>query len=1603
MLRKVLATILIAIILTSYFSIALTFRAYGAEETDALTALKFIEEELRKGKILSSSITEACFVIPEGFPVELAQRLWFFISQLVSMGFSEEEMRRTMKGANDILKLPARIDYELKDYMIIPEYEEIYISRNGDGGISVDIPYKIVGNDGSEGDASSIKYEGNGTNVFHVLRRYPKKRTYLVRCVDPDSYAFTFIDLKTGEVFNKTARIKIGLFSNISQGYFVGNFLVAVPGHFEDTREVVGSQVSEFRVLLPAYDPIVVDTSISSTRVGIGDTITITAQIRNPQEIKGSYSILLGARPSDNDAFEAWAPPPGPAPLVPLYLKAKKPGVYTITIYFAVVEPSSLDVVFWNRAKAVTYTIEVLPEPPKLEIKLSSQVAAKFANFTITLVNKGGQKARDVTLFITGDVDRKVLDIGTIVGLWSKNVVTKLLSPIAKVNVTVVYHDEEGKRYANTALTTISTSNFVAPEEWRTYIIEVEGYNETKRVFIPGYQGATHLKLCFMTTGMMPEYLQDFYGVKLIPISPDGFTLTLENASDISKMGKTLNVRYALIAVKPGFLYERVLREDDVKRLFSINEDEKLEPSKIPSNYEIKLLKEEVLNQSELVTVSDEFYEWLKYNGWEDYNYKYEDIGETKWDLDKAATRVSHGKEIELVYRPLAYGGGDLVQGVLIRNYAACDIEYELEVFSGPMRASPEKHTIGVSAFSSVPLQLVQLEDIDCPVFINLKHGDRVVATLQVSFRSGKLPEFWRGFWDGFVSKGWGIIVTCRIMIIVGFMLPPKWATATSLGIVVTGIAMNILEIWTDVHNTLAAMDLLVELADVCEGRAKEYREVKMFQHSDELFELAQACRQGANDINDNLLFNILSDLALDVSWDEIRIAFGLKEQPSMRNRDYRVGYATGRVVGAIVSCAAYVTTFYMVVNRIKAERIGGKPLGIKEILRIVGGGIWNWITPAIFDALLKLKGSLHKAVDLLLGNKYSWRFRDMVGNLIEGMSDPLMTKETLEIASGLSKQVLENVPSEESSSKILDAIGTIIEHYSLDDFREKDGIIVRSIVSIWIKDGDGAIESLNSWLGTNVENLAKMRTLDEILMAIEGDAAIGIGVKLGGIADNYFNIKCEYGESFAGAFLDIVLRNPDALEEVLARLNVFVFEERLRRATLNKGEDCNLRMGEGNELKPGTYVAKIYWKYGEKSGVMEFPVVKEVESNRVSISRDQVDQVLKEIGQDWAEILVTKAEFLDYRLFFPKEFSVGGIEMKLNIYGNEVEFNGRSYGFKLLQTNVHGGKIRVNAEFEAKNLKTGEKLVLFFRQDGKVGMVLGGRPYYIEGIKVDKALNWVEITYSEGNAEYSFNLKPLSEQICRYACEILLREGEGRSSIGLKEELRRLLGYDAGVELEEGMGSKYGIIVSFDNGRKAYTGTNRLVITVPEGVSKIEWIKIVSIKERTPSLLHEVIEAGGDPKKVSHQIGEAGERIVILGYGEVNYQKDILVALSEKTGIPLNELEDKVVFNHRGGGGMVDGEIKADEDIVVDGKMVFKKGEVIAIIEMESTVTGRSLEDLCDGAIKDLRNHLQLDNYKNIRYGVAMGFSYDPVQVLAEELGKPPLIRVYTRGELEG
>ncbi|MEM2058074.1 MAG: hypothetical protein QXO76_07495, partial [Thermoproteota archaeon] len=89
---------------------------------------------------------------------------------------------------------PVRISYELKNYVIILKYDEVRVIRSNDGSISVEIPYKVVDGSGKDIDASSIKYESNGATLFHVLHRYPKKRTYLVRVIDPNAYTLTFFE-----------------------------------------------------------------------------------------------------------------------------------------------------------------------------------------------------------------------------------------------------------------------------------------------------------------------------------------------------------------------------------------------------------------------------------------------------------------------------------------------------------------------------------------------------------------------------------------------------------------------------------------------------------------------------------------------------------------------------------------------------------------------------------------------------------------------------------------------------------------------------------------------------------------------------------------------------------------------------------------------------------------------------------------------------------------------------------------------------------------------------------------------------------------------------------------------------------------------------------------------------------------------------------------------------------------------------------------------------------------------------------------------------------------------------------------------------------------
>lgn len=62
-----------------------------------------------------------------------------------------------------------------------------------------------------------------------------------------------------------------------------------------------------------------------------------------------------------------------------------------------------------------------------------------------------------------------------------------------------------------------------------------------------------------------------------------------------------------------------------------------------------------------------------------------------------------------------------------------------------------------------------------------------------------------------------------------------------------------------------------------------------------------------------------------------------------------------------------------------------------------------------------------------------------------------------------------------------------------------------------------------------------------------------------------------------------------------------------------------------------------------------------------------------------------------------------------------------------------------------------------------------------------------------------------------------------------------------------------------------------------------------------------------------------------------------------------------------------------------------------------------KAWKGLREGTCEDLKKHVKLDNYKNVKYGIAVGFFYDPADVLAGEKSSLGIkIEVYTRDEIE-
>lgn len=583
-----------------------------------------------------------------------------------------------------------------------------------------------------------------------------------------------------------------------------------------------------------------------------------------------------------------------------------------------------------------------------------------------------------------------------------------------------------------------------------------------------------------------------------------------------------------------------------------------------------RFVGEKVYNET--MWVSSEEYEQLARLGWRRGNSIFIDSGEADWEYTVTSRAFGECKSIKLFYNPLKINRGELLHGVALRNYANNNVSYSLRLKTATShflfftQTSESSGSITLNKTSIGSVLLVQREPAVGEAVLELVKDGRVVAAVKVPLAL-KTAMFWKGFWDGLLTKLPGIAITAGVMVAASFLIPKayvRYAYYLMLGI---GVLSNLVEAASDIGEVYKAREEMLALAEAFEKRAVEFLAKGSVEHAAECMELAMASRREANETMSNMGLNVLSNLAVGVSLDEIRIALGLKE-PIAENeleKQYRIGYAKGRVTGAIVSCALYVTLFVMV-NRVKAEKIGQR-LTPSQMVKALVRGVYNWITPAVWDAITlvwgRIRGSIGRIVDILLGNKYSKKFGEAIGSLLEKVGgDFSIIEEALDASSRLSKQVLENVPSRESAGKILDVIGLVFEEHSLDELRVKGSRVVRVIVSVWAGCGDEAVESIGgafrksrmfgeellNWLGLGDQgSMPKAARLISRIVELNPEELENIGRALAKTGESFENglrlintyliVKEGYGDTVARAFLNTIVKDPKLLNTWHANL----------------------------------------------------------------------------------------------------------------------------------------------------------------------------------------------------------------------------------------------------------------------------------------------------------------------------------------------------------------------------------------------------------------------------------------------------------------------------------
>ncbi|MGB9760255.1 MAG: hypothetical protein ACPLZG_10555, partial [Thermoproteota archaeon] len=1142
--HKLLTILLILIILSSEFSIPIksTFSndTYKPKLENIEDNIKFIQEQLEKGAPHEGPLLERSYVVPEGMSAEEADKLWVAVAPFISLGCSEDELSSIINNISS--KLPKNVGNAIIDYSRLR-----IIKNKKTGEVYVEIPLIY------SSELKLVQYNTTGANKLYKVYNVTEERVYRIIKKPEGFYKITYMDLETHKNTSVVTRLSLGAYSQYSlakdeEGYFrpsewnmltpgLSYALVAVPGHYEDVKVVVPAQKRKFRVLFPAYDPLlfagwIIKTQASSTSLSVGEVFSINYSAAavhiNPEENPLNCTLLLS---TNSSAF---------VPLNELtrhlnnsntsgsfLLKTTTPGTYNLTLSIDGNAVFCIDP--WNpyNEKHRTYTLTVSGAlSPSISVALA-EISTSFKHTTLNVYLKNlGSDAYNITLLLSGNVDEAKKYIGELKAgaSWNQSFTLRLRSASASIRARVSYFDLEGNPYISEAYITVVSKNYVVPEHYEEYTVVVPEHEETQRVFVPGYEGYTHVRLFSAMSSVTATYRiagkeitwgygfaepivsSSSEGVKLevrtsfLPIATEGFELELPRTSEeltlqaLSPLASTLPpgyrkpklpVKYVVLSIAPYVELNLTADEEKAREILKLKGYGKINTSQVPEGYEVSLVSETITKLP--VLISEEDYLRQQKLGWPRSGKSYlEDAHEVFWDFNRTKVKVGSGNLIRLIYQPLKFTGGELVKGLVLKNYAKESINYTIRVvnpsisqgsfaFYSQGGARVEKAwSAFVKELSAIPISLVQVESKVGVVQVELLKDGRIVASIELDMSSEVSKfwsEFWRGFWRGFSSKLPDIAVGLAIQGAVVAALMIIGPAHPKLALVVTNFPILLAAGLQIMRLGPRLKEYFTEVRPYYDNISKEYLNVASLLRASNLTGLAAIAENKAEQIRSNEdrigVDIVLEDLAsLGFNLTDVLCLAGIVEASTEQK-----GESLGRIVGEALKVAVYASTIY-IVDKITStySKVESSTSSFDSFLKYIKKGIYAYVTPPIWDAYFSLKGTIKGLIFLSIVSDVDDNIKKLVS--FEGEENYEDKIKELEKVGELGLDAAEASLNEEHSIKLLNVLA---KYYKCggEDWEEEASEFVKNLKAVSKGDLNFAIKIVD-WLdGLSGEQLA--------------------------------------------------------------------------------------------------------------------------------------------------------------------------------------------------------------------------------------------------------------------------------------------------------------------------------------------------------------------------------------------------------------------------------------------------------------------------------------------------------------------------------------------------